>query len=485
MIKILTGLFLLLARPSDIWAQGPEYVPTPCQSRWTDYVPVKENNSIVRSGANYRVVHTQYEDPSTGEVSHTFVIKDFNSGLEVAIGTDFNTAHPVYITDMRMYYGVCYFCGRVVTDVVNMYGVPITYGIVGRLSPQALPMGLGVLQFRKVPEVSQFTRLEVTKSNQWPLISLIGLKQDLNTSCMVELKQTGTMAWEMYFDSLTMPEGVFFSDILNAGDSLTLLSQWECANDYPPGHPNYDTRHQIFMLDRFSKDGCHYDINPVSIRFMPHYTIPNDSYCKFHHNKCQMRLSRIYDYDNKFCAAFGVEETQGNTGGIRLFPFSTPWNIDSCLYYETGDYPIVKDLNNLSGTGQLLAVTEDASHNDGLVSLPTLGSASHDVPRLTGAGNGYSSIAQNYNTVGVNVDITGHNSSWTYRLFQQDVYVLGTPSCFNVLERHYSVFPELKSAQLVVQWGSREIQFSKWEDAEYFEIDLEVEEKCKKCGINY
>lgn len=485
LIKILMALFLLLSGPSAVWAQEPEYVPTPCQSRWTDYVPVKEGNSIVRSEANYRVVHTQYEDQTTGQVSHTFVIKDYYSGVETALSTNFNTVYPVYITDMRLYGGICYFCGRVETDVVNWSGIPTTYGIVGRFSPQALPLGLGDLQFRWVTEVSQFTRLAVTNSNQWPLISLIGLKEGQNTSCMVELKQTGATTWEMYLDDLTMPGGVFFSDILNTGDSLTLLVQWECANNYPPGYIDYDTRHQIFMLDRFSKNGCHNDISPLTMHYMAHYTIPDDSYCKFHYNKCQMRLSRINDYYYGFCVAFGVEESVENMGGIRLFPFSNPWNIDSCIYYRTGVHSVVKDLSNLLGTGQLLAVTEDVSHNEGLVSLPTLGSASHDVPWLVGTGNGYSSIAQNTNAISTNIDITGHNSSWIYRMFQQDIFELDMPSCFYVQNHHYSVFPELKPAILVVVWNSKEYAFSKWEKADLFEIDLETEDVCKKCGDNY
>lgn len=486
LVKILAATVMLMALPPKMRAQD---VPYPCQSVWTEYDPIKEESSIVRSDNYYRVVHVQHNDPSTGMRPHTFIIKSIYTGLEVAVTTYFSnqgeTASPIDITDMRMHNGECYFCGTLHTGYVDYNGSPVTHGIVGHFSPQAILNASGYVTYYIVEETSRLTRLAINlASNQRPLVSAIGYKDNYGTSCMVELKQTGIMSWSLRLNYLESPDDINFADILYAGDSITLLSQMKCANNYPPSHGSYDTRHQIFMLDRFSKDGCYNDCSSGGMHYMAHYYIDDASYCKFHPDGYPMLLCHVDGSSYGFGAAYGVDETVENTGGIRLFPFNHAWKYDSCIYYRTGKSVIVKDIGNLFGTGILFLVSIDASHGKGVITLPKLGSATHDVPFLIDPGNThtYNSVSWNSGTVNIDIDITGHDEASKYTLFQQNITNPTLPSCFNKPNLHYEVFSEKRAAMLVVKWKSELLDMRQWEYPDIEETVFTTDWVCRKCG---
>ena len=428
--KQLTFLVILLVLASEVSAQEYDYVPTPCQSRWTTFSSIKEHTSIVRSSSDYRVVHIQYNEPSSG-LLHTFVIKRFSPEYEVAVSVNFNIGDPYYITDMRIYNGECYYCGTVVTDILDMEGNPITYGVVGHFSPQAFFSGSGHMYITEVREVSTLTRLEInTCSNQLELISAIGTKDNNTNACVVELRRvalTGGAMWTKYLDYIDPTFDIVFSDIMFTGDSLTLLSQFKCSNNYLPRHVSYDTRHQMFLMDRSGIDGFSTLPAPIWTHNMAQYCIDNDSYCKFHSDRCPMRLCHINDDDNGFGVAFGVRETELYMGGIRVFPFGDAWHYDSCIYYRTAAHAEIRDMGNLHGTSRLFVVSEDVTYSNGLVTLPALGSATHDVYWLVDTGCAYNSISQSHGTVFVDVDITGHKGLSDYTLFQQNINSLFYP----------------------------------------------------------
>jgi hypothetical protein len=483
---VLLLALLCLLPCARVSAQG---VPTPCQSVWTDYSPIEEETSIVRSDNLYRVVHVQQEDPLTGEVLHTFVIRSNYLGTEVAFTTyltpNAGTVSSIKITDMRLYNGECYFCGTLDAMYLDPLGNPVTHGIVGHFSPQAIMSSSGYVSYYIVDETSHLTRLAVNKaSNQLVLVSIIGYRDHGTTSCMVELKQTGIMSWTIRLDYLESPDDILFSDIMYAGDSITLLSQMRCANDFPPNHSNYDPRHQMFLLDRFSKDGCNNDYNPYGIHYMAHYYVNDACHGNFHLKGFPMRLCHINDGYYGFGVAYGVEETAEYQGGIRLFPFNDAWRYDSSIYYRTGHTSIIKDIGNLHGTDRLFVVSEDASNPQGVVTLPMLGSATHDVPRLVDPNYTYNSAGQCTGTVNIDIDITGHDGSSYYTLFQQNITDLTLPSCFNKPVFHYSVFPEKRAAELVVKWKFIDLDMRQWEYPEITEIEVKTDKLCRKCGEN-
>lgn len=485
LIRRLTFFVVLFVFVSEVSAQEQDYVPTPCQSIRNTFSSIKEHKSIVRSNNDYRVVHIQYNEPLSG-LLHTFVIKRFSPEYEIALSANFNIGAPFCITDMRIYNGEFYYCGTVVSDVLDMEGNPITYGVVGHFSPQAFFSGSGHMYVTEVKEVSTLTRLEInTSSSQLELISAIGTKDNNTNACIVELRHvalTGGTMWTKNLDYLNPTFDIYFSDIMYTGDSLTLLSQFKCSNNYLPGHASYDTRHQMFLLDRSGIDGFSTLLAPIWTHNMAQYNIDNDSYCKFHSNRCPMRLCHIDVADNGFGVAFGVRETELYKGGIRLFPFGNTWYYDSCIYYRTGVHAEIRDIGNLHGTSQLFVVSEDATYSNGLVTLPTLGSAAHDVYWLVDTGYTYNSISQSHGTVLVDVDITGHKGPSDYTLFQQSINSLILPSCFTKVEHHYDVFAGKHSSSLLVNWCTEKKEEPIWKEVELTEIELKVDDECKKCG---
>ena len=491
LIKILTALCLLVAKPSYVWAQADDYVPTPCQSKWTEYGPQGENTSIVRSNHNDEVVHLQYHEPLTGMTSHTFVIEKFSTGLTVPITTYFNvydsTVYSVDITDMRLYDEECYFCGTVTWTAVDIFGNHTTHGIVGHFSPQAMLAGSGNVVYYIISETSHLTRLAITTHNNGlTLISAIGYTDQGSIPCMVELQQVlGITEWYVRMDKIKMPVGyIDFADIMYTGDSLSLLSQMPCVNDYPPLHEYYDIRHQWFLLDRFGPDGCYHDRSGMGPYFMAHHRLEDDSYCKFHHDRDPMRLFRIYDEERLFGVAYGVDETYDPMGGIRLFPFRHIWKYDSCMYYSTGRLAKVLDIGNIYNTGQLLLVSWHFGRIRNLVTLPALGSATHNVRWLSEPGGvsnyTFNSIGER-SDIGYSFDITGHNSSSVYTRFNQALD-FSLPSCFTSSIHHYEVFEEKRAAELIVEWKFDPLEDAKWVVAETQMNKMEEDVVCKKCG---
>ena len=479
---------LLLVLASEMLAQGEVSVLPPCQSIWEEYGYVTEKTSIVRSDSDYRVVHAQYDEPSTGMLLHTFVITRFSPApaFEIVLNTDFNIGYPISITDMRVYLGEWYFCGTMETDLVDVGGNFITYGIVGHFSPQAMLGGSGQMKITVVNEVSHLTRLEINLDNtQRELISVIGDKDQGATPCILELAHVsvfGVPVWTMKLNYLNPTFDIFLSDIMYTGDSITLLSQFKCANNYPPNHSNYDTRHQMFMLDRFDKNGCSSMSSPIWTHNMAHYMIDNSSYCKFHYDRCPMRLCHINDDEKGFGVAFGVEETDDYLGGIRLFPFNNAWHYDSCIYYRTDAHAQIKDIGNLNRTDRLFVVSDDVTYSKGLVTVPILGNVAHDVHWLMNSGYTYNSAAQSHSANLVDIDIVGHSSSLNYILFQQNITNFQLPICFFKNVSHYSVFPEKNASKLLVNWYSEDLNEPDWKNVEFTEIVPKHNNLCKECG---
>lgn len=479
----ITAVLLLSLSPS-IFAQGNEDVLGPCYSYWHKYNNIGERKSIVRSDQDYRVIYTQHKDYSTGLLIHTFAILRYSSNIENYFSTTFGaieaTDPTVDITDMEIFEGVCYFCGTKTSNYIDpTYSTFTQNGIVGRFSPSAMHSGTGDLYDWTVPHTSQLTRLAISGPSQViAQINAIGIMDDYNTSCLLELKESASNVWSAMLDYLPTIPKIHFSDILATRDSIILLSQLKCANDHFYGEDDYDINHQQFLLDRFSWNGCHNDCSSPSVtHYMAHYNL-ND-FANFHYNKAPMALSRLYY--NWFAVAFGVKETESTNGGIRYFPFRNIWQYEASIYYQTGINAKVIEMVNRDLTVESYILSTDNSNLRGIITNPWITSLPNSVRTLRSTGNTLNSLAPKANTSFL--EITGHDGYNILNVFKQDVDSLHTPNCLDISTKNPILFPEKIGTLYNAEWQFQNIEEVEWKKAGIFDRGEAVSEiVCKHCN---
>lgn len=479
---------MLIIAPTIIWGQSDSLVRTyqsPCQSEWTEY-NFTDQNSIVRSNNQNHVTYI-HEKTNRGYRRHIFVVRN-NSMIPVAaFSTLFvdccqNCFCPtVTISDMRLFNRTCYFCGKWVSPMSIINHDPITKGFIGHFRIDDMLTGTGSVFYMIIDTVSQLSRLAISPYiGSSVLISAIGNTKVTHRDCILEMNDLNH-EWKMRYDTLFNNQKIVFSDIMAMGDSLTLLSQYKCDNDNLPGSNDYDNCHQVFMLDRFDKRGCYYTCNPPGFHDMAFYVMQPTENCYFHYNKTPMRLLHINNYNNEFGVAFGVEEADGNDGGIRLFPFKHAWKYDSCIYYRTGVHTKIQDIGNLYNTNNLFVLSQSSTHTNGMISVPLLGSASHDVTWLTNSFNTYESLTQKIG--GNHIDISGHNGSYDFILFDQNINSLPLESCFTKTVYQYEVLPARSATRNNMEWESLEKEVKiQWVKAETTTLNLDLDVICNFCS---
>lgn len=461
-----------------------------CQSVWTKYNNLTEKNSIVRSNNLYRVVYVLEKETGYVTNRHTFIVKRVDLSSEVAFSTFFYTplspnvaGGSVVITDMRLYGDTCYFCGKVkylLNEYIGGEFVPKTNGLLGWFSIPGMLNGSGSVYFHEFDTVTQLARLAISKPDASTLlVSAIGTQRPNLFPCIVEVKKINNV-WEnnWHIDCVNNESGMFFSDIMTLRDSITLLAQYDCANDNLPGTNGYDNNHQVFLLDRYDLGGCYNMYHSVWSSTMVRYTMnPSEDYY-FHYDKAPMRLFHINDLNNEFGVAFGVEKADGNSGGIRLFAFQNAWQYYSSLYYQTGLHAEIKEIGNKFKTDSLYVLTTDNTHTNGLIAALSLG-VPYDVTWLTDNSYTYNSLTQKF--AGDHVDVSGHDGSYGFRLFDQDVLNLSLNSCFYKEIREYEVLPEHLGVRYDVKWEFGVIKKTGWITAEISHPQITTTTECKEC----
>ena len=265
---------------------------------------------------------------------------------------------------------------------------------------------------------------------------------------------------------------------MKMGDSLTLLAQYSCINDNPPGSVDYDHNHQVFLLDRFNLMGCKATHGSVPC-YMALYSLPVVQDYYFHHDRAPMRLFHIQDKKNKFGVAFGVEEENGFNSGIRLFKFQHAWEYYSSLYYRAGTNTEIKEIGNHYKTDTLYVLSKDNAHPNGLITVPSMGIGFYPVTFLWHYAYTFNSLTQKF--AGNHIDISGHNNTFNFHLFDQDVYSLSSPSCFQIYTREYEPLSKGRAEGHRVVWvctGERDFG---WTTAEINKIQIETTTVCEKC----
>lgn len=489
---LMTALAMLMSMASRAYAQEDSAYNVvrdlrACQSTWTGYSVIDEMSSIVRSNSQNHIVHTQRKNVQTGVLTHTFVIKDNTTSPERAFRTYFNaeyiTGWSVDVTDMRLFDDVCYFCGTKQYDYVNYLGEYVTHGIIGRFVPREILDGTGSMEYIEVDETAHLTRLAISKTTESKaLVSAIGDMEWTGTACLVEATPSSGHAWNLRLDTLEMPTGVIFSDIMTMRDSIRLLMQYRCNNDLPVGSSNYDTRHQVFMLDCFGQNGCHASYNSSVVYYLAYYDMSLDGDYYFHYNNAPMRFSHLNDSDNQFGVAFGVEETDGIHGGLRFFPFQQQFKYDSCIYYRVGRKTEIKDAGNLYKTATVMLLSKDSQHINGVATLPKLGTATHNVTQLSADPYTYTMNSFTQKFVGNHVDISGHNSHKYLHLFNQDLTRLSRPSCFDIETFQYTPLIGRRAIKLVGDWSFKQLDALYSTSISYYVVDSTKTVVCEECS---
>ncbi len=489
-VKVLNaGLLLLSCIPIAAQDENDSLdrvIQSYCQSEWTKYNNLTGVHSIVRSNASNHVVYVQEKEKVHGMNRHTFIVRGYTMSPWVAFSTVFNDpcdldciGPSVEIYDMRLFEGSCYFCGKITQPCPDFMGNRFTDGFVGRFSMNAFLDGSGTVYYYKVDEVTQLTRLAITKvAGSVLTINAIGNMEKTRNSCIVELTDSGAV-WGIRLDTINNTEKVVFSDIMAMQDSLTLLAQYACENDELPGSNSYDNSHQVFLLDRFDLRGCFYTCGSPGFHHMAFYVMATSENCFFHHDRAPMRLFHINDESDKFGVAFGVEESEENIGGVRLFLFSHAWEYDSCIYYRTDVHAEVKDIGNLFNTNKLFVLSRDNAHTNGLIAIPSLGGAAHNVTWLTNVDYTYNSLTQRIG--GNDMDISCHDNFSNFHLFDQDIQLLPQESCFTKSVHQYEVLPKRHAVLDKMEWGFSKKTTFRWEVAEISMTQLSLDVICSFC----
>ncbi len=481
------ALLLLMTMPTVGQGQSDSLVrayQSPCQSEWTKYSIPPEQRSIVRSNLYNHIVYVQEKNQVDNVNRHIFIVRGGQMPPYAVFSTifvdpcDYDCLDPsIEIYDMRIYDNVCYFCGKIFYPGPLFNGEHITNGFVGYFRRDDILNRTGSVYYQTFPETKQLTRLAISKANGGSLlISAIGYLTSNHYACILELENTGG-SWTKMFDTIEGRPEVDFADIITCSDSLTLLAQYTCANDNLPGSYDYDDSHEVFLLIRFGLDGCHNSYNTTHRMFR--YSIPSSENYIFHYNKAPMRLFHINDKFKQFGVAFGVESSDGSNGGIRLFSFKNAWMYDSCIFYQTGLHAKIKDIGNLYKSDSLFVLSQDNSHTNGMIAALSLGGASHDVTWLTNNSYTYNSLTQKIR--GEHIDISGHDDSYEFHLFDQNIHQLSLQSCFDTTNYQYDVFTKRQAQPLVDNWI-----FSQREDFEWIKkpintTEVTIETICSHC----
>ena len=475
---------LLLSLSSNTFAQNDngDAIP-PCQSVWEEYT-LLENHSIVRSNYFCSVIHLQYDEPNTGMTRHTFLVDDYLNNDSIAFSTYFNsvdsTDYYVYIYDMELYNNVCFFCGTLIHKTLDIFSNEYVHeGFVGFFTASSVSSG-GDIVYYIVPSTYSLTRLAIGKPNNGIVkIHAIGTSDNSGTACLAEITCTSYLNWTATLNHLTDQPLIVFSDICSTRDSVILLAQNKCANDIYLGHSGYDFNHQIIMLDRFTHNGCYYDYNAVPIHYMAFYYFDDDEECNFHYDRAKMGLCPVYD--NHFGAAFAVREDPSNHQGIRYFSFPHIWQFDSSIYYRMGSSTALKDLSYNLTLNDVLILSRDNNHTDGVVTIPSMGNTAHSVTQLTTPDYILNSLsmrgASNF------LNISGHNASSYFCLLSQDIDRMNLNTCFGKTTKTATLFPMKQAARIVATW--KEDYYDKefkWIKAEIIpDLKISIDTVCEKC----
>lgn len=458
------------------------YYSSPCTSIWTNYRNPTETYSIVRSNVMNRVVYIREKEKVAGMVSHTFIV-NYNNTSEVAFSTTFFPGffYSVEITDMRLYEDTCYFCGKQLSyfrDYI-IEGRTRERGFVGRFVTKEIVEGSGSVEYYIVDSATHLTRLAISKANGAPLlISAIGQRYPSLKECIVEMENHGTW-WDMQYDTLHTADHILFSDIMTMRDSITLLAQYICTNDYPPDSIGYDYSHQMFLLDRFNLKGCYATHNSGYHHMALHYMPIFENYY-FHHDKAPMRLFHINDIEKEFGVAFVVKEETGFHSGIRLFKFRHAWQYYSSLYYRAGTDTEIKEIGNMYKSDTLYVLSKDNAHPNGLITLPEMGIAPNPVAFLYHYAYTFNSLTQVF--AGNHINISGHGSLSSFQLYDQHVFNNTAPSCFQTTFRQYEPLSGGPAERQYVKWAFTDKKKFEWKTANITQIPIETDTICERCN---
>lgn len=464
---------------------------SPCQSEWWEYPSIKSSNSIIRDDHNYRITHSQLFDYSLGINIHTFVIYSYSSGLEFSFNSTFGAVdindYSVSITDMEIFDGFCYFCGSKIHDAVDMGGEPYTEGFVGRFSISALFSSYSYIEYKTLPKTRSLRALTVNYLPQRIPIILVTLVGEMDYSnnydaCLVELHQSSTSPWTAILGHIPGTPNMYFSDIQCTYHAILLAAQIKCNNNHPYGSADYDTNHQLFLLDMFSSNGCYHDHPAYTNYNMTSYFMDYNYDNCFHLSKAPMKLCSKPTMVN-FYLAFGVWENNINKSGLRVFKFSFgPETLEENFYYRMGGlaHEII-DMTIHPGKFPIL-LSKGHPYNKGIVSIPPFVD-----PQYTTINTFYSNdvfihslSAPPDNTF---IDIAGKGSLPNYLMrYSQRISLWNENSCFLKESLEKVHMPFIEDQQFPVSWDYVYDDFLlEWDLEKVVLSDILKNKNCAEC----
>lgn len=477
----------------NLAAQG---VIPDCQSRIYEYDTVPSTHSIIRKKGNLQVIQTQSSIGEPADFTHSFVVKDDQTGLEKIFDVDFhdyNSSNPNYvdITDMEIYGGICYFCGDIIYDggapVIGLDGhiiIPrfVHHGLVGRFSISDVLNAFGYVDYCIFDEVKSLTRLAVSRPNDnnytvvLQLIGTVGNVED--TSCVLEIQHTTSSNWTKTLDFIPTQPEIVFTDILATSWRFIMSSRVKCPDDNPASPAPTAYNHRVFNIQEFSLYGCVHDLTyPYTIAPMQRYYIP-PSYYGWHYDEAPMSLCCV-EYED-FALAFGVRDESINIGGIRLFSF---WSTSHCVsyYYKTGFRVDVDEMCYHSSPARFSVLSKDHTYPNGLITVSNYdGNLPATVKYLHSYNYRLTSLDVEYNS---KLKVSGHNTNtMDLSLFRQYVDSLHLSSCFEKSQAERSGFIDIEAEDRYPSWNYR------YRDKEFEWKTIKIEARgkspslvCKEC----
>ena len=141
----------------------------------------------------------------------------------------------------------------------------------------------------------------------------------------------------------------------------------------------------------------------------------------------------------------------------------------------------VVEIGNQYKSDTLYVLSKSSANPKGVITLPSMGIdvGPYPVTKLSDPGHTFNSLTQKF--TGNHIDISGHDNSNNFHLFDQYIYSPSLPTCFISDVRQYVPILGNVASSKYLTWGFSKEEGFEWKTAEIFDILIGPIVVCEEC----